>query len=175
MHLLDAIAHEAADAGWRYRVDSGWEGWDIEIFGSRYVKVRISTATEIHGGGAMLTRVRVQPSMSKFCWVLTFAMTMLSGLLLLHLWPFSRPVALIPVLMATLYVVSRVRVTRPVLGLIDTVAERLKFVPVPRTQKASGNIQEMEEEKKPEPSPSEHAVSAHAAAEHAVSEHAKVG
>ena len=175
LHLLDAIAHEAADAGWRYRVDSGWEGWDIEIFGSRYVKVRISTATEIHGGGAMLTRVRVQPSMSKFCWVLTFAMTMLSGLLLLHLWPFSRPVALIPVLMATLYVVSRVRVTRPVLGLIDTVAERLKFVPVPRTQKASGNIQEMEEEKKPEPSPSEHAVSAHAAAEHAVSEHAKVG
>ncbi|HEX8325306.1 MAG TPA: glycosyltransferase [Tepidisphaeraceae bacterium] len=170
LHLMEAITKEVQAAGWRYRTDSGWEGWDIEIFGSRYVKVRLSSATEIHGGGAMLTRVRVEPLMSKFCLVLTVCVSMLSGLLLLHLWPFSRPAALIPIVMATLYLVNRVRVMRPVLGLIDSVADRLKFVAVPREQKSSGNIQDVpddKEVKKDEPSPSEHSVSAHAAAEHA--------
>ena len=167
LHLMEAIAKEVQAAGWRYRTDSGWENWDIEIFGSRYVKVRLGSATEIHGGGAMLTRVRVEPLMSKFCLVLTVCVTMLSALLLYHLWPSSRPAALIPIVMATMYLVNRVQVTRPVLGLVDTVADRLKFVAVPRQQKASSNIQDMPEEKKDEPSPSEHAVSAHAAAEHA--------
>ena len=167
LHLMEAIAKEVQAAGWRFRTDSGWENWDIEIFGSRYVKVRLSSATEIHGGGAMLTRVRVEPLMSKFCLVLTVCVTMLSALLLYHLWPSSRPAALIPIVMATMYLVNRVQVTRPVLGLVDTVAERLKFVAVPRQQKASSNIQDMPEEKNDEPSPSKHAVSAHAAAEHA--------
>jgi len=75
------------------------------------------------------------------------AMSMLSFLLLLHLWPFSRPAALIPIVMVTLYLVDRVRVTRPVLALIATCAERLQFVPVPRDQKSSGNIQDMEAKK----------------------------
>ena len=51
LHLMEAIAKEVQSAGWRYRTDSGWERWDIEVFGSRYVKVRLSSATEIHGGG----------------------------------------------------------------------------------------------------------------------------
>ena len=164
---MDEVIAEIRKKGWRVRVDSGWEGWDMEVFGSRYVKVRLSSATEIHGGGAMLTRVRVEPLMSKFCLVLTVCVSMLSGLLLLHLWPFSRPAALIPIVMATLYLVNRVQVTRPVLGLVDAVADRLKFVAVPREQKGSSNIQDMPEEKKPEPSPSEHVVSTLAAAEHA--------
>ena len=168
LHLLEGIVSEAQKAGWRFRTDSGWEGWDMEIFGSRYVKVRISSATEIHGGGAMVTRVRVEPLMSKFCFVVTVCMSMLSGLLLLHLWPFSRPAALIPLVMATLYLVNRVRVTRPVLGLIDTVAERLKFVPVPKEQKSGQNIQDVPEEKKDIVEDSAHMISAHAISEHAV-------
>ena len=35
-------------AGWRCALDSGWDGWDMEIYGSRYVKVRLTTATEHH-------------------------------------------------------------------------------------------------------------------------------
>ena len=52
------------------RVDSGWNGWDMEIYGSRYVKIRITTATEHHHGVGKLTRVRVEPLMSNFCRVL---------------------------------------------------------------------------------------------------------
>ncbi len=147
LHLIEEIKKECEAQRWRTRLDSGWEGWDLEIFGSRYVKMQLSSATEIHGGGAMLTRLRVKASMSKFCLVLMMAMSMLSFLLLLHLWPFSRPAALIPIVMVTLYLVDRVRVTRPVLALIATCAERLQFVPVPRDQKSSGNIQDMEAKK----------------------------
>ena len=44
----------------RRRHDSGWSNWDVEIYGSRYVKVRLTTATEHHHNVGMLTRVRVQ-------------------------------------------------------------------------------------------------------------------
>ncbi len=162
LHLLEAIAKEAAGQGWRIRTDSGWHNWDMEIYGSRYVKVRLSSATEIHGGGAMLTRLRVQPMMSKFCQVLTVSMCMLSGLLLWHLWPYSRPSALIPVVMAALYLVNRVRVVKPVLQLIDDSADKLGFVAVPRKQASSQMIQDTPEEKKSDPGPAE--VSAHAIA-----------
>jgi hypothetical protein len=138
----------------------------MEIYGSRYVKVRLNSATEIHGGGAMLTRVRVQPLMSKFCQVLTICMCMLAGLLLWHLWPFSRPSALIPVVMVAMYLVNRGRVTRPVLTLIDDCARELGFVSVPRKQKSSQMISDAPAEPEPATS-SEHAVSTHAAAEHA--------
>src|SRR5206468_1825281 len=88
--LLDRIGTEVKKAGWRMRVDSGWATWDMEIYGSRYVKVRVTTATEHHHNIGMLTRVRVQLEMSKFCAVLFFASCMLTGLLLLYMWPFSR-------------------------------------------------------------------------------------
>ena len=48
--LLDKINDEVQDAGWRVRLDSGWDGWDMEVYGSRYVKVRLTTATEHHHG-----------------------------------------------------------------------------------------------------------------------------
>ena len=56
----------------------------MEIYGRRYVKIRITTATEDHHGVGMLTRVRVKLMMSNFCKVLTVASTMLTGLLLLQ-------------------------------------------------------------------------------------------
>jgi GT2 family glycosyltransferase len=155
LHLLQAIAKEATEQGWRIRTDSGWQDWDMEIYGSRYVKVRLSSATEIHGGGAMLTRLRVQPLMSKFCQVLTIAMTMLAALLLWHLWPYSRPAALIPVVMAAMYLVNRVRILPTVLHLIDDSARKLGFVPVPRKQASSQMMSEAPEEKKPDPGPAE--------------------
>jgi hypothetical protein len=128
--LLDAIKEEVRQAGWRMRLDSGWEGWDMEIYGSRYVKVRLTTATEQHHGSGYLTRVKVQLLMSRFCQVLMVAALMLSGLLLMHLWPFSRPAVLIPLSWWAMYLVNKARVSRPVLGLIDHAAEMAGFYPI---------------------------------------------
>ncbi|MCC6424584.1 MAG: glycosyltransferase [Phycisphaerales bacterium] len=132
LEMLDVVVREARQAGWRTRLDSGWEGWDMEIYGSRYVKVRLTTATEHHHGSGMLTRVKVQLLMSRFCQVLLIGSTMLAGLLLLHIpWPFCRPALLIPLAWWTMYLVNKWRVSRPVLGLIDEAAEKAGFYPVP--------------------------------------------
>src|SRR2546430_7960047 len=92
--LLEKIKQEVNAAGWRARVDSGWSGFDLEIYASRYVKVRVTTASEHHVDG-LLTRVRVGFLMSKFCAVLMAGLGMLAGLVLMDLWPFSRPAGVI--------------------------------------------------------------------------------
>lgn len=127
--LLKNAADEVRAAGWRYRLDSGWNGWDMEIYGSRYVKLRITTATEKHEAGK-LTRVRVQPIMSNYCRALLGASCILAGLLMLDMWPFSRTAVLIPLAWLAMYAVNRWRVSLPVLGLIDAVAETSQFFPV---------------------------------------------
>jgi glycosyltransferase involved in cell wall biosynthesis len=143
--LLRTITDEVRAAGWRMRVDSGWAEWDMEIYGSRYVKVRLTTATEIHGRDSMLTRVRVELLMSKFCMVLLFASALLSGLLLMHLWPFSRTAVLIPLAWWAMYAVNKWRVSRPVFGLIDEAAEKAGFIPLPGKVMAPSRVLTEEE------------------------------
>ncbi len=134
--LLTEITREARAAGWRMRSDSGWNRWDLEIYGSRYVNLQLSTATEEHHGSGVLTRVRVRARMSNFCKSLLAASLLLAGLLLLHLWPFSRTALLIPLAWWSMFVVNRWRVSMPVLGLIDEVAERSGYWPVyPKKQR----------------------------------------
>ncbi len=130
--LLDGIKNEVRQNGWKIRLDSGWSGWDMEIYGSRYTKIRVTTATEHHHGVGMLTRVRVVTTMSKFCLVLLAAGLILGGLLLAYtkLWPFNRVAVLIPMAVWAMFLANKWRVTNPVLGLIDAVAEKTGFYPV---------------------------------------------
>jgi glycosyltransferase involved in cell wall biosynthesis/exo-beta-1,3-glucanase (GH17 family) len=130
--LLQKIKEEVAAHGWRMRLDSGWNDWDMEIYGSRYVKVRLTSMTEHHHGEdrGMLTRIRVELLPSTFCYVLMFAASIMAGLLFLYVWPFSRPALLIPMFLWTMYLVNKSLVSGPVLNLIDEVAERVGFYPV---------------------------------------------
>jgi hypothetical protein len=130
--LLQKIKQAVAAEGWRLRLDSGWNAWDMEIYGSRYVKVRLTAMSEHHHGDdkGMLTRVRVQLLPSTFFLVLMFASVILAGLLYLYIWPFSQPAVLIPLLLWTMYLVNKAVVKRPVLSLIDETAEKADFYPV---------------------------------------------
>jgi glycosyltransferase involved in cell wall biosynthesis len=137
--LLEQIKQHVQGAGWRMRLDSGWNGWDMEIYGSRYVKVRLTSASEHHDGRGMLTRVRVHLLMSTFCRVLTGASVLLAALLFLNLdWPFSRPALLIPLTCWTMYLVNKSRVSAPILGLIDAAAAQARFDPVPAVKTEPG-------------------------------------
>jgi hypothetical protein len=151
--LLKKITDEVRAAGWRYRLDSGWNGWDMEIYGSRYVKLRITTATEKHHGVGLLTRVRVEPMMSNFCRALLVASCILAAVLLLDMWPFSRTALLIPLAWLAMFAVNRWRVSVPVLGLIDEVAEKSEYYPVPRKKPSKPKRQKPAKEKKPQPEP----------------------
>jgi len=128
--LLDAIKREVESAGLRYRIDAGWREWDLEIYGSRYAKVRITTVAERHEGSGHLFRIRVSNQMTNFNRVILAAGTFLAIFLLWKMWPFSRPAVLIPLAAFAMFVVNRMRVGPPIMGLIDTAATKAGFYQV---------------------------------------------
>ena len=135
--LLEQVRQEVVRAGWRMRTDSGWHGWDLEIYANRYLRIRLATLSEHHHGKGMLTKVRVTIGMSNFCKVMMWASVVLAVQLLYHLWPFSRPAVLIPLIWWAIYLVNRFRAAGPVLHLIDTAARRAGFDAVPATPAAA--------------------------------------
>jgi glycosyltransferase involved in cell wall biosynthesis len=59
-YLLGAIFQLLEEEGWRYSTDSGWNEWDIQIYGNFWWSVVLQTVTEYHGGPKCLTRVRLR-------------------------------------------------------------------------------------------------------------------
>jgi glycosyltransferase involved in cell wall biosynthesis len=59
-HLLGQIFQLLEEEGWRYSTDSGWNEWDIQIYGNFWWSITLQTVTEYHGGGKCLTRVRLR-------------------------------------------------------------------------------------------------------------------
>jgi GT2 family glycosyltransferase len=59
-YLLGAIFEQLDEEGWRYSTDSGWNEWDIQIYGNFWWSIALQTVTEYHGGGKCLTRVRLR-------------------------------------------------------------------------------------------------------------------
>lgn len=59
-HLLDRLVR----AGWACRVDAGWRGLDLEVYGSRWSKLQLTTLSEYTPAGARIwCRLRT-------CWTL---------------------------------------------------------------------------------------------------------
>jgi len=59
-HLLGAMFQLLEEEGWRYSIDSGWNEWDIQIYGNFWWSIALQTVTEYHGGAKCLTRVRLR-------------------------------------------------------------------------------------------------------------------
>ena len=59
-YLLGAIFQVLEEEGWRYSTDSGWNEWDVQIYGNFWWSIALQTVTEYHGGGKCLTRVRLR-------------------------------------------------------------------------------------------------------------------
>ncbi|MGI9086189.1 MAG: glycosyltransferase [Chthoniobacterales bacterium] len=56
-HLLGSIFALMEEEGWRYSTDTGWNNWDIHIYGNFWWSLALRTVTEYHGGAKCLTRV----------------------------------------------------------------------------------------------------------------------
>ena len=52
-HILALLESE----GWRYSTDTGWNEWDLQIYGNFWWSIELQTVTEYHGGPKCLTRV----------------------------------------------------------------------------------------------------------------------
>jgi hypothetical protein len=59
-YFLGALFQLLEEEGWRYSTDTGWNEWDIQIYGNFWWSVTLHTVTEYHGGGKCLTRVRLR-------------------------------------------------------------------------------------------------------------------
>lgn len=59
-HLLTSIFQLLEEEGWRYSSDTGWNEWDIQIYGNFWWSVVLQTVTEYHGGPKCLNRVRLR-------------------------------------------------------------------------------------------------------------------
>jgi GT2 family glycosyltransferase len=55
-HLLKGIFALLEEEGWRYSTDTGWNEWDIQIYGNFWWSITLQTVTEYHGGPKCLTR-----------------------------------------------------------------------------------------------------------------------
>nr|MBA3274000.1 glycosyltransferase [Chthoniobacterales bacterium] len=59
-HMLAGVFGLLEEEGWRYSADSGWNEWDIQIYGNFWWSIALQTVTEYHGGSKCLTRVRLR-------------------------------------------------------------------------------------------------------------------
>jgi GT2 family glycosyltransferase len=59
-HLLGQIFQLLEEEGWRYSTDTGWNDWDIKIYGNFWWSIALKTVTEYHGGMKCLTRVSLR-------------------------------------------------------------------------------------------------------------------
>lgn len=58
--LLAETAQLLESEGWSYSLDTGWNNWDVQVYGSFWWIVRLRTVTEYHGGPRCLTRAELR-------------------------------------------------------------------------------------------------------------------
>jgi GT2 family glycosyltransferase len=140
-YLLGAIFHLLDEEGWRYSTDSGWNEWDIQIYGNFWWSIALQTVTEYHGNGKCLTRVRLRNRLVTTTVILNLiALSVLIYRQLnvshIDLW-FTVPYFFFLVFLATRARLLKSRVAE----LVDLAAQRAGLQRVPRRGKiAAGEL-----------------------------------
>src|SRR5437773_1531208 len=62
--LLNRILSKLESEGWQHKTDTGWNDYDVEIFGSRWSRLRLTTVTEELGQGRRIFRCRLKVTWS---------------------------------------------------------------------------------------------------------------
>jgi GT2 family glycosyltransferase len=123
--LLGSIFALLEEEGWRYSSDTGWNDWDIHIYGNFWWSVAVQTVTEYHGGAKCLTRVALR---NRFVATTVIINLVIAALLIYHqlntgtsqLWVFALYVAFL------LFLGGRARLLKArVAELVDLAAYRI--------------------------------------------------
>lgn len=142
--LLGSILGLLEEEGWRYSTDTGWNEWDIHIYGNFWWSIALQTVTEYHGGSKCLTRIGLR---SRFVATTVIINLVVLTLLIYHqlnlsyvdLW------VILPYLGFLLFLAGRARkLKRRVAELVDLAAfraglqriARAKTSPEPAAEKA---------------------------------------
>ena len=138
-YLLGAIFQLLNEEGWRYSTDSGWNEWDIQIYGNFWWSIALQTVTEYHGGGKCLTRVRLRNRL-----VTTTVIFNLIALSLLVYRQLNVPHIdfwfTVPYLFFLVFLATRARLLKSrVAELVELAARRAGLQSLPRPGKIAGN------------------------------------
>jgi len=136
-YLLGAIFQLLEEEGWRYSTDTGWNEWDIQIYGNFWWSIALQTVTEYHGGGKCLTRVRLRDRLVTTTVIfnlITLALLVYRQLNISHvdLW------FIIPYLLFVVFLATRARVLKSrVAELVDLAAQRAGLERIMRVNKTT--------------------------------------
>jgi hypothetical protein len=134
-YLLGAIFQLLDEEGWRYSTDTGWNEWDIQIYGNFWWSIALQTVTEYHGGGKCLTRVRLRDRLVTTTVIfnlIALALLVYRQLNISHvdLW------FIIPYLLFVIFLATRARALKSrVAELVDLAAQRAGLERIMRLNK----------------------------------------
>ncbi len=57
--LLPEVIAQLDEEGWSFSTDTGWQNWDVVVYGNLWWNVTLRSVTEYHGGPKCLTRVHL--------------------------------------------------------------------------------------------------------------------
>jgi glycosyltransferase involved in cell wall biosynthesis len=130
LDFLNIVLERLDQRGWPNKADSGWNNYDIEIYGSAWSHLQLLTVSEILGQGKQLLRCRLRPVWSLFAkatfWVSLGAQLLIIGLLGRSFWWLALLLLTIP---AFVWVIAKEQsdLQRVVSVFLDEIASDLKL------------------------------------------------
>ncbi len=138
--LLSAIQAKLEEEGWQVRSDSGWVDYDLEIMGSRWSRLRLTTVAEDLEQSRRGLRCRLEPSWSLLAkvlfWFVLGLELILIGLLAdvqpwIWAWLLTMP------LINWFLDHERLSLQASIAAVVDEVSTRLNLVKLPTDKSAS--------------------------------------
>ena len=128
--FIDRVVDGLKAQQWRFRTDTGWSAYDVEIHGGRWCQLRLTTAAEIHKNGKQLLRCRLRSGWTLYAvlvfWLVAAAEAMAFAFLEQSLMLFVGMLASLFVLAWALTEQNR-RLQRIIALFVGSVAKELKF------------------------------------------------
>ncbi len=127
VEFLQGILAHLDEQGWQNKADAGWSEYDIEIYGSRWAYLQLTSVSEPHSGGRQLFRVRLQTKWSLLAKVAFFSALafelLVIGFVAKEFW-WLWMLLMLQVLFAWFLDIEQRDFQRLIIAIVDRVAQR---------------------------------------------------
>ncbi len=127
VEFLQGILARLDEQGWQNKADAGWSEYDIEIYGSRWAYLQLTSVAEPHNAGRQLFRLRLKTKWSLLAKVAFFSALALELLVIGFVakeLPWLWMLILVQVIFAWFLEVEQRDFQRLIIAIVDRVAQR---------------------------------------------------